>query len=72
MDPVAAELINAAAKFSGTSASAVVSQLVRRHILADYAPESRSVDETAEAMAEIEIDHAAAHIDAERGYRAAG
>ncbi|APA98206.1 hypothetical protein [Nocardia seriolae] len=67
VDPVVAHLIIAAAELNGVSASAVVSQLARRHLLADYAPVREPGDEVAEAVIDIEIDRAAACADSEEG-----
>ncbi|WP_107661130.1 hypothetical protein [Nocardia suismassiliense] len=71
-DPVATGLIEAAARISGLSESAVVSQLARRHIATDYPPLVVAADDTADALADLDLDDAAARIDEQRGYRAAG
>ncbi|MFI9507215.1 hypothetical protein [Nocardia sp. NPDC052566] len=72
VDPVAVGLIEAAARIAGVSESTVVSQLARRHVATDYPPLAVASDDSADALADLELDEAAARIDEQRGYRAAG
>ncbi|MEU7631778.1 hypothetical protein AB0C34_17570 [Nocardia sp. NPDC049220] len=72
VDPVAIDLIEAAAKIGGISESAVISRLARRHLATDYPPLALSGDDTAAAVADLELEETAARIDEQRGYRAAG
>ncbi|MFE3195890.1 hypothetical protein ACFXHA_43305 [Nocardia sp. NPDC059240] len=75
LDTVALSLAKAAADRSGASVSAVVSALLNRHLLTDYAPVALPPDlaaEAAAAAADFELEAAAARYDDGRGMRAAG
>ncbi|UFS95504.1 hypothetical protein [Nocardia huaxiensis] len=79
MDSVALSLAQRAAELSGSSVSAVVSAVLNRHLLTDYAPTPLSPNpdrdhrEAEAAATDLELEAAAARWD-DRGYghRAAG
>ena len=79
LDSVALSLVQRAAELDGLSVSAVVSKMLRRHILTDYGPSAepytdadRQRDED-QATAELELAEQAECLDQDgRGRRAAG
>ena len=79
MDSVALSLAQRAAELDGLSVSAVVSKVLRRHILTDYGPSAgpytvadRQQDED-QAAAELDLAEQAERLDQDaRGRRAAG
>ncbi len=77
VDSVALSLAHRAAEMDGLSLSAVVSKVLRRHILTDYGPSpgpytgaDRQRDED-QAIAEIDLAEQAEHLDQDRWERRA-
>lgn len=80
IDSVALSLAQRAAELDGASVSAVVSRVLRQHLLTDYGP-PHGPDTSAErrhdekqAGAELELSDLAEHLDGDRrqGWRATG
>ena len=79
MDSVALSLAHRAAEMDGVSLSAVVSKILRRHILTDYGPPpgpDTAADwhrDEAQAAADLDLAEQAEHLDQDgRERRAAG
>ena len=79
VDSVALSLAHRAAEMDGVSLSAVVSKILRRHILTDYGPAPRpdtAVDwhrDEEQAIADLDLAEQAEHLDQDgRERRAAG
>lgn len=77
VDSVALSLAQRAAELEGVSVSAVVSRVLRRHLLTDYGPSARpdtgadrQHDED-QAAAELDLAEQAARLDHDRGERRA-
>ncbi|MEO7193735.1 MAG: hypothetical protein ABIZ05_02775 [Pseudonocardiaceae bacterium] len=77
VDSVALSLAQRAAELDGVSVSAVVSRVLRRHILTDYGPPARPYtgadrqQDEDQATAEVDLAEQAARLDQDRRERRA-